>query len=83
MTASLPLPAPAAPRRRWPWWWRAVSPQGCTPLLAKACFEGQECTWAAKLRARLIGDFTPWKDHDAYQRSFERVLRDLTKPKVP
>ena len=29
--------------------------------------------WAAKLRARLIGDFQHWKDHDAYKRSFERV----------
>ena len=35
--------------------------------------------WAAKLRARLIGDSTQWKDHDAYKRSFARVLRDLTK----
>jgi hypothetical protein len=34
--------------------------------------------WAAKLRARLIGDFRHWKNHDAYTRSFERVLRDLT-----
>ena len=34
--------------------------------------------WAAKLRARLIGDFQHWKDHDAYKRSFERVVRDLT-----
>jgi hypothetical protein len=35
---------------------------------------------AAKLRARYIGDFRKWKDHDAYKQSFERVLRDLTKP---
>ena len=34
--------------------------------------------WAAKLRARLIGDFRRWKDHDAYKDGFERVLRDLT-----
>jgi hypothetical protein len=34
--------------------------------------------WAAKLRARLIGDFRRWKDLDAYKESFERVLRDLT-----
>ena len=34
--------------------------------------------WAAKLRARHIGDFRRWKDHDEYQKSFERVLRDLT-----
>jgi uncharacterized protein YjbI with pentapeptide repeats len=36
--------------------------------------------WASKLRARNIGDFRKWKDHDAYKQSFERVLRDLTKP---
>jgi hypothetical protein len=34
--------------------------------------------WAAKLRAdRNIGDFRQWKDHDSYQKVFERVLRDL------
>lgn len=34
--------------------------------------------WAGKLRDnRNIGDFTEWKDHDAYKRTFERVLRDL------
>jgi uncharacterized protein YjbI with pentapeptide repeats len=34
--------------------------------------------WAVKLRdQRNIGDFRRWKDHDDYQRSFERVLRDL------
>ena len=38
--------------------------------------------WATKLRARNIGDFTRWKEHGAYQKSFERVLRDLApKPK--
>jgi uncharacterized protein YjbI with pentapeptide repeats len=36
--------------------------------------------WAAKLRARNIGDFLRWKDHDAYKKSFERVLRDLKHP---
>jgi hypothetical protein len=44
--------------------------------------------WARKLRdQRNIGDFRRWKkDHDAYQRSFARMLRDLTvkpKPEVP
>jgi hypothetical protein len=33
--------------------------------------------WAAKLRARHIGDFRHWKDHDSYQRSLSRVMRDL------
>jgi hypothetical protein len=27
--------------------------------------------------ARHIGDFRRWKDHDAYQKSFARLLRDL------
>jgi uncharacterized protein YjbI with pentapeptide repeats len=35
--------------------------------------------WAAKLRAqRNIGDFRRWEEHDEYQKSFARVLRDLT-----
>jgi TIR domain len=34
--------------------------------------------WAAKLRrGRHIGDFRAWKDHDAYQKALDRVLRDL------
>jgi hypothetical protein len=36
--------------------------------------------WAAKLRARNIGDFRNWKDHDKYMSSLERVLRDLSVP---
>jgi hypothetical protein len=36
--------------------------------------------WAAKLRARNIGDFRRWKDQDAYKQSFERVVRDLKIP---
>lgn len=34
--------------------------------------------WAAKLRARHIGDFSRWKDLDAYRKGFGLVLRDLT-----
>ncbi len=43
-----------------------------------------EFGWAKRLReahtptGRHIGDFTKWKDHDAYQRAFARLLRDLT-----
>jgi hypothetical protein len=34
--------------------------------------------WAADLRRiRHIGDFRQWKDHDEYQRVFDRLLRDL------
>lgn len=36
--------------------------------------------WAADVRRRWhIGDFTQWKNHDAYQQAFERLLRDLKK----
>jgi hypothetical protein len=34
--------------------------------------------WAAKLRrSRHIGDFTKWKDLAAYEKAFDRLLRDL------
>ncbi len=34
--------------------------------------------WPADIkRARNIGDFKEWKDHDAYQKNFDRLLRDL------
>jgi hypothetical protein len=34
--------------------------------------------WAASIRRqRHIGDFHHWKDHDAYQDGFKRLLRDL------
>jgi len=35
-------------------------------------------SWAAAIRSsRHIGDFTAWKDHNAYQKAFTRLLRDL------
>ena len=37
-----------------------------------------ETGWAGNVRRqRHIGDFTRWKDHDAYSKAFERLLRDL------
>jgi hypothetical protein len=34
--------------------------------------------WPAYLKhTRNIGDFTRWKDHDAYRKAFDRLLRDL------
>ena len=34
--------------------------------------------WAGKLRDnRNIGDFSRWKDHDAYKATFDRVIRSL------
>jgi hypothetical protein len=34
-------------------------------------------------RERHITDFTGWKDHDAYRKGFERLMRDLTMQQVP
>ena len=37
-----------------------------------------ESGWPADIRlSRNIGDFRRWKNHDAYQKSFDRLLRDL------
>ena len=34
--------------------------------------------WAKTIgRTRHIGDFSNWKDHDAYQKVFDRLIRDL------
>ena len=34
--------------------------------------------WAAEVRrTRHIGDFRKWKDHDSFQKSLDRLLRDL------
>ncbi len=34
--------------------------------------------WATEIRhERTIGDFTRWKNHDAYEKAFDRLLRDL------
>ena len=33
--------------------------------------------WAMKLRDRNIGDFRRWKKPEGYQKSLERLLRDL------
>ena len=37
-----------------------------------------EAAWASLIREnRHIGDLCQWKDHDAYQKAFERLLQDL------
>jgi hypothetical protein len=37
-----------------------------------------DTAWAAHIRqGRHIGDFRGWKEHDAYQKGFARLLRDL------
>jgi hypothetical protein len=45
--------------------------------LDDAVLETKEA-WARLLRGqRHIGDFTRWKEHDAYRKALERRLRDL------
>ncbi len=40
--------------------------------------------WARQIkRTRHIGDFTQWNEHDAYQKAFTRLLRDLTAAQTP
>ena len=48
------------------------------PIRLDSAVMETDAAWAASIRrTRHIGDFTEWKDHDAYQKSFERLLRDL------
>jgi hypothetical protein len=48
------------------------------PIKIDDAVMGSEQAWAAAIRrTRHIGDFTRWKDHDSYQKAFERLLRDL------
>ena len=44
--------------------------------LDTAVFDTSEA-WAAKVRNRHIGDFKGWKNLDAYQKGFDRLMRDL------
>jgi hypothetical protein len=48
------------------------------PIRLDAAVMDTDQAWAADIRrTRYIGDFTRWRDGDAYQRSFQRLLRDL------
>jgi uncharacterized protein YjbI with pentapeptide repeats len=43
----------------------------------EAVIESEQAWAAAIRRTRHIGDFTDWKNHDSYQKAFDRLLRDL------
>lgn len=48
------------------------------PIRLDAAVMKIEGSWPALIRhTRHIGNFTCWKDHDAYQRAFGRLLHDL------
>jgi hypothetical protein len=52
------------------------------PVRLDAAVMETDQAWAADIRrTRHIGDFENWKDHDAYQQAFERLLRDLKEEK--
>jgi len=55
--------------------WRKESMLFSIRLDDAAMETGEAC--ASKLRSRNTGDFTRWKDHEAYKETFDRVLRDL------
>ena len=50
--------------------------------LDETVFDTKE-SWATKVRQRNIGDFSAWKDHDAYRKAFDRLLRDLKAGELP
>ncbi|MBT3353086.1 MAG: toll/interleukin-1 receptor domain-containing protein [Nitrospinaceae bacterium] len=48
------------------------------PIRLDGAVNDTDAGWAADIRrSRHIGDFTNWKDHDSYQKNFERLMRDL------
>ena len=48
------------------------------PVRLDDAIQGSRSGWAADIRrTRHIGDFTRWKDHDAYRENFDRLLRAL------
>ena len=49
----------------------------CFPSALDDAVMETDQAWAATSPPRHIGDFRAWKDHDQYQKSFERLLRDL------
>ena len=48
------------------------------PIRLDSAVMQTDAAWAASIRRMChIGDFSDWKDHDAYKVAFERLLRDL------
>ncbi len=47
------------------------------PLRIDASIDRSDVAWARMVKRRHITDFSGWKDHDSYQKAFQRILRDL------
>ena len=56
-----------------------VSPVTHKPSLQRMGVETQDAgkDSAREIREYFIPDFSNWKDHDAYQAAFQRLVRDL------
>jgi len=53
------------------------------PIRLDSAVKDSPTSWAAHIRrTRNITDFSNWKQHDAYQKVLQRLLRDL-KPETP
>ncbi|MFL6353562.1 MAG: hypothetical protein ACJ74Z_17160 [Bryobacteraceae bacterium] len=45
------------------------------------CFDaGTGIDFGREIREYFIPDFSTWKDHDSYQKAFERLVNDLKAP---
>jgi len=54
------------------------------PVRLDAAVMESRSGWAADIRrSRHIGDFSNWKQHDAYQEGLKRLLRDMTIEREP
>src|SRR5207249_2951932 len=48
------------------------------PIRIDDAVKESKASWAAHIQAtRSIGNFTRWKEHDEYQKRFDKLLRDL------
>ena len=54
------------------------------PIRVDDAVMDSDAAWAASIRrTRHIGDFRKWKDHDEYQKSLARLIRDLQADAAP
>ena len=58
-----------------------VRNEWATRLRDWECFDGDTGKDSAReMREYFIPDFSNWKDHDSYQKGFDRLLKDLKSP---